>query len=855
MSLVEEFASRYRFRLDGFQLEALGALERGESVLVTAPTGAGKTVVAEFACWLASRVGGKCFYTTPLKALSNQKFGDLVAAYGASRVGLLTGDNTINPAAPLVVMTTEVLRNMLYERSDALLGLAFVVLDEVHYLEDPERGGVWEEVIIHLPPEVRIIALSATVSNAEELAEWMRLLRGPVSLVREERRPVPLISRYMVGESLLDFFVYRNGSPTPNPAIARAERRLAPRRRARRDPRVPDLEDVVRVLEREGLLPAIYFIFSRAGCERAVRRLVSSGVRLTTPAEEEAITEYAEMRAAYIDPDDLAALGFGEWMEGLRRGLAAHHAGILPTFKETVEELFARGLIKLVFATETLSLGINMPARTVVLERLEKFTGEGHEPLSPGDYAQLTGRAGRRGIDEVGYGVVLYQPGVPFERIASLARAEPPPLRSAFVPGYNMAVNLLAERDLEEAAAVVGRSFAQFQADREVAQVEAKAARASDEAARLWARAECDRGEIREYWELLKIQRGLEAEEGRMRRERISTVRQELARLSPGDVVWVERGRKKGPALVLGNGSRGRVRAVLPGGRLGTLRPRDFPHGVEVVGRVPLPPSLTSGALRRQLVQEVSSFRPPRERLISPELASVRERLAAHPCSSCPELEEHLRWAARAARLESRAEGARRRARARAGSLARVFDRVVEILRRRGYLSGDRVTEKGRVLARLYVESDLLLAEAVFRGVLEDLSPEALAACLSCLVYEERGTPIKGELRERKAVRAMEGLERIAEELEEEERMLGLSLTRRPQRGFAHLAYCWAKGAKLEEVVAAGVSPGDFVRTSKQLLDLLRQLSQALPGSPLGEKARVAAELLNRGVVALAGAI
>ncbi|HEX6131570.1 MAG TPA: DEAD/DEAH box helicase, partial [Actinomycetota bacterium] len=461
MTSLEAFAARFPFPLDAFQLDAIEALEQGGSVLVAAPTGSGKTVVAEYAIERAVEAGRKAFYTTPLKALSNQKFGDLVATHGAGRVGLLTGDNTIDSEAPIVVMTTEVLRNMLYEQSPTLRGLQAVIMDEVHYLQDPYRGAVWEEVLIHLPPSVSVTCLSATISNAEEFGEWIRTLRGDTRVVIEERRPVPLEHHYLVGHRLHPMHVERDGVPVPNPYVVSLDQqelkvstfrrrgsglpqhhRTARPREGHRRVYVPRREEVVDVLEEQGMLPAIYFVFSRAGCDRSVRWLVDSGVRLTTREEAERIRQRAELRAAWIDEEDLVTLGFYDFLEALTAGVAAHHAGLLPVFKETVEELFAEGLVKVVFATETLSLGINMPARTVVIEDLWKFQGERHELLTPGEYTQLTGRAGRRGIDELGHAVVVYQRQVPFERVASLAATRTYDLTSSFRVSYNMAVNL-----------------------------------------------------------------------------------------------------------------------------------------------------------------------------------------------------------------------------------------------------------------------------------------------------------------------------------------------------------------------------------------------------------------------------
>jgi ATP-dependent RNA helicase HelY len=472
------FRGLYDFDFDDFQVDACRALGTGHGVLVAAPTGSGKTVVGEFAVHLALAQGRKCFYTTPIKALSNQKYTDLVRRYDHDTVGLLTGDNSINGEAPVVVMTTEVLRNMLYTGSSTLAGLGYVVLDEVHYLADSSRGAVWEEVIIHLPESVRVVALSATVSNAEEFGEWLDQVRGGTTVIVDEHRPVPLWQHVLAGNRLYDLFTDDDHTRV-NPELLRVAQRdtwierkapARPGRGGRRPRRFPLTyrPDVIARLDASGLLPAITFIFSRAGCDAAVQQCLAAGLRLTTPEEAEVIQQTAERRTAEIPPEDLIVLGYGEWLDGLRRGIAAHHAGMLPAFKEVVEELFAAGLVRAVFATETLALGINMPARTVVIEKLDKWNGETHANLTAGEYTQLTGRAGRRGIDVEGHAVVLWQPGMDPGAVAGLASTRTYPLNSSFRPSYNMAVNLTGWAGRARASALLESSFAQFQADRGV---------------------------------------------------------------------------------------------------------------------------------------------------------------------------------------------------------------------------------------------------------------------------------------------------------------------------------------------------------------------------------------------------
>ena len=552
-------------------------------MLVAAPTGSGKTVIGEYAVHLALAQGRKCFYTTPIKALSNQKYADLVRRYDSRTVGLLTGDNSINGDAPVVVMTTEVLRNMLYTGSPTLSGLGYVVLDEVHYLADRSRGAVWEEVIIHLPESVRVVALSATVSNAEEFGEWLDQVRGGTAVIVDEQRPVPLWQHVLAGNRLYDLFIDDEHTRV-NPELLRVaqrdtwiERKAPPRpgRGGRRPRRFAPAyrPDVISRLDASGLLPAITFIFSRAGCDAAVEQCLAAGLRLTTPEEAEVIQQTAERRTADIPPEDLTVLGYGEWLDGLRRGIAAHHAGMLPAFKEVVEELFAAGLVRAVFATETLALGINMPARTVVIEKLDKWNGETHANLTAGEYTQLTGRAGRRGIDVEGHAVVLWQPGMDPGAVAGLASTRTYPLNSSFRPSYNMAVNLTGWAGRARASTLLESSFAQFQADRGVVGLTRQVRRNRQTMAELAAAMTCDKGDFAEYAEM---RRSLSEREGDLSRARASSRRVEAARslsqLRPGDIIRVPGGRRAGLAVVLQPGLHAARKALPNGARDGNGR-------------------------------------------------------------------------------------------------------------------------------------------------------------------------------------------------------------------------------------------------------------------------------------------
>ena len=462
---------------DGFQIEAFEVVDRGSSVLVSAPTSGGKTLVAEYAIARALEAGQRAAYTTPTKALSNQKLRDLRSWLGADRVGLLTGDNVIRPHADVVVMTTEVLRNMMYAASPHVAEFGIAVLDEIHYLQDPYRGAVWEEVIIGTPSHMRLVCLSATVSNADELAAWIDAAAGRCEAVVSAARPVPLEDRFLLYERnsrrVVDLPTLQDGRA--NPEIERWEERTRSRpaghRRQRSGgvrPARPRRSEIVEHLAAGGKLPAIVFVFSRQGCDDAARTLVADGAAFLDAAEQHRVRQIAAAHTAALDSGDLDALGYDDWLEGLQAGVAAHHAGLVPAFKETIEDCFTAGLLAVVFATETLALGINMPARSVVISQLSRFRGEGFTMLTPGEYTQLTGRAGRRGIDEVGYAYTLWHPHTAFAETARLAASDDYELESSFRPTYNMVANLIASRTHSEATELVRSSFAQWRADRRI---------------------------------------------------------------------------------------------------------------------------------------------------------------------------------------------------------------------------------------------------------------------------------------------------------------------------------------------------------------------------------------------------
>ena len=874
------FVASLGFELDDFQLRAFDAIDAGRSVLVAAPTGSGKTVVAEYAVAKALDEGGKAFYTTPLKALSNQKFRDLVARHGAGNVGLLTGDNAVNGDAPIVVMTTEVLRNMIYAQSRSLDRLRYVVLDEVHYLQNSYRGPVWEEVIIHTPDDVDLVCLSATVSNAEEFADWIGTVRGSTETVIEERRPVTLHNLYLVGDRHLERPLLMptlvDGRPNPEvEAIERGEAKaLRDAPRMTRGPRrgrlyTPRRTDVVDVLAERNMLPAIYFIFSRAACDDAVTSCLNDGVRLTTAEERAEIRAIAESKVESLSDDDLRVLDYGRWLAGLEAGVAAHHAGMVPPFKEAVEACFTRALVKVVFATETLALGINMPARSVVIEKLTKFTGETHEKLTPGEYTQLTGRAGRRGIDDVGYGIVLWSPFVPFDQVASLASTRSYELTSAFRPTYNMAANLIRRYEPDEAHHLLNLSFAQYRADSAVVRDERRLESLARESESLREASQCEHGDIDEYRRLRE-----EAEQaGRLKPSAKVDIERALEKIGPGDVLVVPGQASGGRVAVVSTAHRkgGRVLGVVNlSGRKAQLTSRDFPAPPRAVATVALPvPFLPNNHTFTNTV--AANLRTVELRADAPadrpggggsgraaRALALAEAVAGHPVTTCPDLKAHLRAAWRSEQKAAELKRVERSIRGRSESLARQFDRVLRVLEAWGYVDGWSLTEAGERLRSLYHESDLLVAECLRSGLFDGLSAGEVAGLASAFTYEHRGAGDApdpwfppGALRAR-----WSDLEHIARELTLAEEDAGLPLTRRPDPGFVGAAYAWATGSDLANTIEEeAITGGDFVRNVKQLIDLLRQMGDAADVPATQAACRAAADAIFRGVVSASSVI
>jgi ATP-dependent RNA helicase HelY len=617
----------------------------------------------------------------------------------------------------------------------------------------------------------------------------------------------------------------------------------------------PGRVETVELLERRRLLPAIFFIFSRAQCDAAAKSCVDAGLDLVEGEERAAIRAIIDARLGGLDDADLNVLGFSQFVAQLECGVAAHHAGMVPPMKEVVEACFVEGLIKVVFATETLAVGINMPARTVVIEKLTKFTGEHHERLTPGEYTQLTGRAGRRGIDDLGTAVVLWSPWVRFDEVAELAGSSSFHLRSAFRPTYNMAANLVRTYSSDQAHHLLNLSFAQYQADRDVVRLEARLERRRAAAAELRTTARSEFGDIDEYRKLRDRERD---DQAAGRAARLDAVDDALAALRPGAAIHVNKGTYKGPATVVASANRKsglRLTVITRAAKSMYLSAEDFDEPPRQVGVIVLP--LPYAPNRKEYRNDVA--RRLRTMKTDPSPSTKRHRrneaLAdRHPVARDPDLRAKLSAASQAERIEREISDLERRVSGKNTSLANEFDRVLEVLATYGYLdrAGWALTDAGEMLARTFHESDLLVAEVLRSGVLDGLGACDLAALVSTLVYEHRSSDSppapwfsSSEIRDR-----WRRLAAISEDLRATERSVGLGEHRPPDPTFAAIAYAWVAGEGFAEVVGDDeMTGGDFVRTTKQLIDLLRQLAIIAPDEATRRAADEAAQAAFRGVV------
>lgn len=888
----------FPFTLDTFQQEAVAALNDGRSVVVCAPTGSGKTLIGEYAIYRALDRQRRVFYTTPLKALSNQKLRDFREQFGTENVGLLTGDVAINRDAPVVVMTAEIFRNMLYgtrigEVGTSLQDVEAVVLDECHYMNDRQRGTVWEESIIYCPPEIQLLALSATVENSDQLTDWLSKVHGPTDLIYSDFRPVPLEFHYCNRKGL--FPLLDTSGKQINPRL-KQRRRKAPPQKGRRE--ALSIPYVVGQLQQRHMLPAIYFIFSRRGCDRAVTEMAH--LPLINDQEAAILKQKIDEFLAW-NPEAARAGQVGP----LYRGIAAHHAGILPAWKGFVEELFQAGLIKVVFATETLAAGINMPARTTVISSLSKRTDTGHRLLMASEFLQMSGRAGRRGMDELGHVVTVESPFEGAKEAAHLATVGADPLVSQFTPSYGMVLNLLQTHTLEEARNLIERSFGQYIASLHLApqraaieQLETSLAQQRtqvegiDEA--VLADYEKLRERIREEKRLLKI---LQQQATEVLREDMATAlafaisgttlslegkHVQVSTPIPAIIVTKVPGPGRSPYLICL--TRSNEWYVVTTGDVAGLH-AEYPCIGEVDRLVP-PPELAHKPGQRWPGDEVTAViaqkisQPPSLAEVAPEvkeqldrLRSVEERSANHPARALGNTQKLLK---QRRRIQRTAEELQERQDALANSSSRYwqeFANIMAVLEYFGGLEGGQPTVLGEIAAAIRGDNELWLGLALVSGKLDDLPPPQLASACAALVTESaRPDTWSGYNPSPTVEAALESLRQLRRELFQQQRRQDIMFPVWMEYELIGLVEKWVEmGQTAEDGIASGfgesspptgkrdrgdwqelcgntsLDEGDIVRLLRRTLDVLSQIPHVPHiSSQLQSNARQASTWMNR---------
>lgn len=735
----------FPFELDDFQKEACKCIENKESVVVCAPTGAGKTVIAEFAIQCALKNDERIFYTTPLKALSNQKFNDFSQKYGADKVGLLTGDSSFNRNAQIVVMTTEVFRNMLYctnfgSISDNMQKVRYVVLDEVHYMNDEQRGTVWEESIIYCPTDVQIIALSATVANADKLTEWINTVHSKTKLINTDFRPVPLRYYYFDSSQPNTILPLLSPGGLLNKKIRpeKKEFRRGPRGRAQQKNHV---KDVVRNLYEKDMLPAIYFTFSRKKCDEQMEKCAS--LCLVTKQEQEEIKRIID---EYIAENPY--LYKNKHIEFLLQGVASHHAGLLPSWKVLVEKLFQKGLIKVVFATETLAAGINMPARSTVISSISKRTDDGHRMLTASEFLQMSGRAGRRGMDEVGYVTIVGTPFQSPQEVADLVLSDANPLESRFAPSYSMVLNLLQRFTLDEAKELILKSFGYFSSNSRLIG--------------LTTQQELNNEKIKEVSEF---------------RCWCKLTNKDLQEYNKVRNIYVQ---NRQIAKTIRKQEKGKHR--------------------------PLPP-------------EAIAF----EQTVKEQL----NKMHSFNCDTCKLYKKHMKSLDLLERYQKRGEQLAKEIDNQRDIFWNKFLSHRNVLSIYGYLQDDFPTDKGKTASQIRSENELFLAEIIFSGVLDNLTPAELASVICAITTEDMRADMYSQLplsqKVRKTLNKIKDIRRKLERVQNENNVDDCMYI---NSFYCALIEMWANGAEWDEIInQVEMGEGDIVRCFKRVVDVLRQLT------------------------------
>ncbi|MEM6251412.1 MAG: DEAD/DEAH box helicase [Cyanobacteria bacterium P01_D01_bin.156] len=868
----------FPFTLDPFQVEAIDALNQGQSVIVCAPTGSGKTLVGEYAIHKALHEKKRVFYTTPLKALSNQKLRDFQKLFGQSNVGLLTGDTSVNREAPILVMTTEIFRNMLYgttmgEVGHSVRDVQTVVLDECHYMNDRQRGTVWEESIIYCPHEIQLVGLSATVANGDQLTDWIAKIHGPSQLIYSNFRPVPLTMHFATSKGI---FPLLNEKKTALHSHLKRHRRPPRRQKGqKKKPVTATMALIVAQLQQRDMLPAIFFIFSRKGCDKAVQNI--SNLSLVSSSEARALKQRIDeflaanpeaARAGQVDP--------------LYRGIAAHHAGLLPAWKSLVEELFQAGLIKVVFATETLAAGINMPARTTVISNLSKRTDSGHRLLRASEFLQMAGRAGRRGMDSEGHVVTVETPFEGAQEAGYLALAKPDPLVSQFTPSYGMVLNLLQTHSLPETRDLVERSFGQYLStlhlvpqQRAISEVEHSIELIREQLAVVDDAMVADyaklKERLREERRLLKIldKQAIEKLTGNLLTAVNFTVAGTVLSLK-GKHIKVHNPL---PAVlvtkILGPGKVTYLTCLTADNHWIMATATDVFGLYEKYERISAVDTLTPPAelplkagskwagddVSIAVAQWIPTSLPTLDQL-APEvkdqrdrMQSVADKLEAHPLNEFGKPKTLVKKQQQLQALESELRDLKAQYQKYASRYWEEFSNLMAILETFGGLDNSQPTNFGKMAAALRGENELWLALSLGSGEFDHLEPHQFAAACAAIVTEITRPDTWTHYRTSNGViEALEGLRSIRRQLFQQQRRYQVTLPVPLEWNLIALVEAWALETDWNDLCQnTSLDEGDVVRILRRTLDILSQIHHIpFVSSTVKSTARQAAYLINR---------
>lgn len=893
--ITKEFQKKFSFPLDKFQIKAAESLLAGKSVLVTAPTGSGKTVIAEFSVFDALDRGLKTIYTTPLKALSNQKFRDFTEEYGAGYVGLLTGDLSINPDAPILVMTTEILRNILYQDIRRLDDIMYVVLDECHYMNDRERGTVWEEILIHCPKHILFVALSATISNAYELASWIASIHNKVDVIEHPVRPVPIEFLYYTNGKLNDLL--KNGGEN-----YKLLRKNTPKSFDRRKSKSAfETVNVVKELHQKNLLPAIYFVFSRRGCDEYLSEFLYQKIKLTSKEERYQILEYVnkviEENPSLADTSPITK----KLLRALPDGISVHHAGLVPVLRHLVEVLFQKNLIKVVFATETLAAGINMPARTTVISSLSKRGDYGHEILSVNSFMQMTGRAGRRGKDTVGYCVVYDDGRDPYTEAVRLATSRPDPINSNFSLSYNMVLNLLKNFKMEDIKTILKKSFGQYLSNKDIIDLRFELEKQQEQISESVIPCKYKPELKLEDMPLLDyedIKHKIANQEMKIRNEQeifedkqYQKMYYDLNQARRGAVIVIK--TKDSNIPILGSlivkytakersYEKAKLFAIVATNKGVTrISPAECLYISQNTVNVFIPDDVLAASYEvkigawvrskklgkifdnnetKKYSKKIPDFEYPKHLDAEIEkLEDLRYELSKHECQECPILKEHLEQHNKFKHITRQVSELKETIEIQKELYIHEFKRMMNVLEHFKQIDKDsegefRPTEKGMLTAYIRSENDLAISLIINKGILNDLAPVEIAALLSVLVYEPRrnSQAIMENLPKklRTKIREIDG---VAAELDHIQNIEGVNLQVTVEIDMVLVVWLWGTGATWKKLVEdTNLDDGDIIRAMRRVIDLLHQLKNN-PGLSLDVQQKVTAAigLIDRDLISV----